>query len=102
MVILTVISLLSFLLIPSCWVKAQNQIRFIMFSPNHPQVWDRAIADFEAQKQIKVIREIGPYSSTEYHALVTQKLKNRDPEMAVFFMDVTWPAEFAAAGWALL
>ena len=48
-----------------------------------------------------MVREVGPHSSTEFHDLVTQKLRNRDPQMDVFFMDVIWPAEFAAAGWAL-
>jgi multiple sugar transport system substrate-binding protein len=49
---------------------------------------------------VTVVREVGPHSSTEFHDLVTQKLKNRDSTMDVFFMDVIWPAEFAAAGWA--
>jgi multiple sugar transport system substrate-binding protein len=65
-------------------------------------MWQRAIADFEAQNPgTKVLQEMGPHSSTDFHDLVTQKLKNRDPEMDVFLMDVIWPAEFAAAGWAL-
>jgi multiple sugar transport system substrate-binding protein len=42
---------------------------------------------------------MGPASSTEFHDLVTQKLRNRDPELDVFMMDVVWPAEFASAGW---
>jgi multiple sugar transport system substrate-binding protein len=65
-------------------------------------MWDQAIVDFERQNPgTKVLREVGPHSSTDFHDLVTQKLKNRDPEMDVFLMDVIWPAEFAAAGWAL-
>ncbi|MEE8301276.1 MAG: extracellular solute-binding protein, partial [Candidatus Tectomicrobia bacterium] len=39
--------------------------------------------------------------STAYHDLLTQKLKNKDSSMDVYFIDVIWPAEFAAAGWAL-
>jgi multiple sugar transport system substrate-binding protein len=65
-------------------------------------VWEQLIANFEAgHPGVKVVREVGPHSSTEFHDLVTQKLRNRDAEMDVFFMDVIWPAEFGAAGWAL-
>jgi multiple sugar transport system substrate-binding protein len=80
-------------------VHAQTELRFVTWRPHLPQVWDRAIRAFEAENPgVKIVREIGPHSSTEFHDLVTQKLKNRDPEMDVFFMDVIWPAEFAAAG----
>ena len=66
------------------------------------EVWDQPIADFEQQNPgVKVIREIGPQSSTQLHDLLTQKLKNRDPHLDVFVMDVIWPAEFASAGWTL-
>jgi len=81
---------------------AETQIRFVAWRPGTPRVWEQAIADFEARYPgIRVVREIGPSSSTQFHDLVTQKLKNRDPSMDVFFMDVIWPAEFASAGWAL-
>jgi multiple sugar transport system substrate-binding protein len=45
--------------------------------------------------------QVGPHSSTEYHAIVAQRLKNKDSSVDVFFMDVIWPPEFANAGWAL-
>src|SRR5262245_6927984 len=78
------------------------QLRFVTWSPQPPWLWDQAIADFETQHPgTKIIPEVGPHSSTEFHDLVAQKLKNSDAEMDVFFMDVIWPAEFAAAGWAL-
>lgn len=81
---------------------AQTEIRFVTWKSQFPKVWDEAVSAFEAQHPgLKVVREIGPHSSTDFHDLVTQKLKNRDPEMDVFFMDVIWPAEFAAANWAL-
>lgn len=99
---LSLLSLLGFVLFPYTFYGAQTEIRFVTWRPHTPWVWDRAIADFEAQNPgLKVVREVGPHSSTEFHDLVTQKLRNRDPEMDVFFMDVIWPAEFAAAGWAL-
>ncbi len=90
------------LLLPHICLAAETRLRFVTWRADHPELWDRAIADFESQNPgIKVVREVGPHSSTEFHDLVTQKLKNNDPEMDVFFMDVIWPAEFAAAGWAL-
>jgi multiple sugar transport system substrate-binding protein len=77
-------------------------LRFVTWKPNQPPVWNRAIERFEqAQPQIRIEREVGPHSSTALHDLLTQKLKNRDRGVDVFFMDVVWPAEFAAAGWAL-
>lgn len=81
---------------------AQTQLRFVSWRSEAAVVWEQLIARFEsAHPGVKVIREIGPHSSTEFHDLVTQKLRNRDPEMDVFFMDVIWPGEFAAAGWSL-
>jgi multiple sugar transport system substrate-binding protein len=78
------------------------ELRFVTFKPHTLKVWQDAIARFEAENAgAKVILEIGPHSSTEFHDLLTQKLRNRDPSLDVFFMDVVWPAEFAAAGWAL-
>jgi multiple sugar transport system substrate-binding protein len=83
-------------------VGAQTQLRFVTWKSEAAKIWERVIADFEARHPgVKVVQEVGPQSSTEFHDLVTQKLRNRDAQMDVFFMDVIWPAEFAAAGWAL-
>src|ERR671919_2240477 len=84
-------------------ISAQTtELRFVGWKPETPQVWDQAVADFERQNPgVKLVREIGPHSSTQFHDLLTQKLKNRDTQLDVFFMDVIWPAEFASAGWAL-
>ncbi|MDQ7784023.1 MAG: ABC transporter substrate-binding protein [Desulfomonilaceae bacterium] len=85
------------------WVSqagASETLHFVMWKPNQPELWDRIVGIFERETGVSVIREIGPHSSTAAHALVTQKLKNRDPKLDVFMMDVTWPPEFAAAGWA--
>ena len=77
-------------------------LRFVTWKADHPKVWDEAISRFEeAFPHIRIIREIAPHSSTAYHDLLAQKLKNKDASMDLFFMDVIWPAEFAAAGWAL-
>jgi multiple sugar transport system substrate-binding protein len=84
-------------------VNAQTtELRFVTWRSEAPEVWNRGIADFERQNPgVKVISEVGPQSSTQLHDLLTQKLKNRDPRLDVFVMDVIWPAEFATAGWAL-
>ncbi len=77
-------------------------LRAVISRSDTPQLWDQAIADFEKQNPgIKVVKEIAPNSSTQFHDLLTQKLKNRDTRLDVFFMDVIWPGEFASAGWAL-
>ena len=89
-----------FLILPEA--VGQTQLRFVTWRPEAAAVWQELITGFEARHPgVKVVREVGPHSSTEFHDLVTQKLRNRDPEMDVFFMDVIWPGEFAAAGWAL-
>jgi multiple sugar transport system substrate-binding protein len=96
---LSLLVILGFMLCtPSAF--AEERINFLMWKPNQPALWDRLIGDFERETGIKVDREIGPHSSTASHALVTQKLKNRDPGLDVFMMDVVWPQELASAGWA--
>lgn len=84
--------------------KGANKVvlHFVTMKADKPKIWDEAITRFErAHPNIKIEREIAPHSSTAYHDLLTQKLKNRDQSMDLFFMDVIWPSEFAAAGWAL-
>ena len=97
------IAVLVFFLQPLAVGDASSEsIRFVTWKAEDPRVWDEAVADFESRHPgIEVIREIGPHSSTQFHDLVTQKLKNRDTQLDVFFMDVIWPAEFASAGWAM-
>jgi multiple sugar transport system substrate-binding protein len=81
---------------------AAETLRFVTWKSETPQLWDEPIAEFERQNPgIKVVRDIGPQSSTQLHDLIVQKLKNRDAEMDVYVMDVIWPSEFASAGWAL-
>ncbi len=79
-----------------------TEIVFLTWKPNQPDVWNELMDHFhKAHPHIKVKRQVGPHSSTEYHAIVTQRLKNRDASVDVFLMDVVWPPEFANAGWAL-
>ena len=82
--------------------KEPESIVFLTWKPNQPEVWDSLIEQFHRENpQIRVTVQVGPHSSTEYHAVVTQRLKNQDASADVFFMDVIWPPEFASAGWAL-
>ncbi|HWO43926.1 MAG TPA: ABC transporter substrate-binding protein [Candidatus Eisenbacteria bacterium] len=83
-------------------VSAESQLRFVAWKPQPAWMWTQIIAEFERQNPgVKVVTEMGPQSSTDLHDLVGQKLRNRDPNLDVFLMDVIWPAEFASAGWAL-
>lgn len=77
-------------------------IVFLTWKPNQPEVWERLIQKFHRENpKVRVKLQVGPHSSTEYHAIVTQRLKNRDKSVDVFFMDVIWPPEFANAGWSM-
>jgi multiple sugar transport system substrate-binding protein len=79
-----------------------TSLRLVTSRTDTPQFWTQAIADFESQNPgVNVVREIAPNSSTQFHDLLTQKLKNRDTRLDVFLMDVIWPGEFASAGWVL-
>lgn len=76
-------------------------VHFITWKPNIPGVQEEIIRLFEAEHpDIQIVREVGPHSSTAFHDLLTQKLKNKSEDADVFLMDVIWPPEFAAAGWA--
>jgi multiple sugar transport system substrate-binding protein len=83
-------------------VTDRTTIRFVTWKPNVPEVWDEIFRIFEDEHpEIEVLKEVGPHSSTAFHDLLTQKLKNRSRDVDVFLLDVIWPPEFAAAGWAL-
>jgi hypothetical protein len=89
-------------LLPQLAGAQATLLRVVISKSDTPQLWEQAIADFEKQNPgVKVVKEIAPNSSTQFHDLLTQKLKNRDTRLDVFFMDVIWPGEFASAGWAL-
>ena len=75
-------------------------VRLLMWKPDAPPVWEEAFRRAEARlARVKIVVDLAPHSTTDYHALLTQKLKNRDTSLDLFVMDVIWPAEFAAAGW---
>ncbi|MGW8288088.1 MAG: ABC transporter substrate-binding protein [Desulfobulbales bacterium] len=93
------------LVLSACTQKEKDDtihLRFVTWKPNQPGVWNEIIDIFHWENpDIKIEREIGPHSSTAFHDLLTQKLKNKSSDVDVFFMDVIWPPEFAAAGWAM-
>ncbi|NOZ67824.1 MAG: ABC transporter substrate-binding protein [Deferribacteres bacterium] len=93
------------LLVPAgCTKKAEEgktTLHFVTWKPNIPEAWEEIYSIFRAEHpDIELVRETGPHSSTAFHDLLTQKLKNRSEDVDVFLMDVIWPPEFAAAGWA--
>ncbi|MDH4232417.1 MAG: ABC transporter substrate-binding protein [Nitrospirota bacterium] len=102
---ITIIMVLSLTMLAGCPGKKESDvmtIRFVTWKPNQPEAWEEILRIFhEENPGIRIEREIGPHSSTAFHDLLTQKLKNRSRDVDVFFMDVIWPAEFAAAGWAM-
>jgi multiple sugar transport system substrate-binding protein len=82
--------------------EGKTVINFVTWKPNIPQAWEEIFRIFEDEHpDISLEREVGPHSSTAFHDLLTQKLKNRSRDVDVFLMDVIWPPEFAAAGWAM-
>lgn len=77
-------------------------LRFVSWKADHPRAWDEAFAQFSVEHpHITIVRELAPHSSTAYHDLLTQKLKNQDATVDLFFMDIVWVPEFASAGWVL-
>ena len=84
------------------WANEATNIVFLTWKPNQPGVWKQLINRFHKRNPKTHIKlQVGPHSSTEYHAIVSQRLKNKDASVDVFFMDVIWPPEFANAGWAM-
>ena len=83
-------------------VKTQKEaVRFVTWKPNQPEPWEEFYKLFKAEHpEVTVTKEVGPHSSTAYHDMLTQKLKNKSVDVDVFLMDVIWPPEFASAGWA--
>ena len=99
-----VLGIVSYLCLGAQFSRADEPttIVFLTWKPNQPEVWKGLFQEFHRNNPgVRVKVQIGPHSSTEYHAIVTQRLKNKDTSVDVFFMDVIWPPEFANAGWAL-
>jgi multiple sugar transport system substrate-binding protein len=102
MPIIRLLCTLTLLAAISAPTAGAQELRLVGWKSEAAQIWDAAIAEFERQNSgVKIVREIAPNSSTQFHDLLAQKFKNRDRRLDVFFMDVIWPAELASAGWAL-
>lgn len=96
----------SFIALAACTKKnnadSKQVVHFVAWKPNQPATWEEIFRIFhEENPDIEVKTDVGPHSSTAFHDLLTQKLKNRSEDVDVFLMDVIWPPEFAAAGWAM-
>jgi ABC-type glycerol-3-phosphate transport system substrate-binding protein len=92
--------LLILCLLPGCTKhESDNTLHFLMWKPHQPKPLEDAIARFEAQTGIRVDRHIGSENASEYYRELTTKLRNHDPDLDVFFLDVIWPPEFTARGW---
>jgi len=93
------------LAVTGCTKKAEEKrttIHFVTWKPNIPEAWEEIFSIFKSEHpDIELSREIGPHSSSAFHDLLTQKLKNKSKDVDVFLMDVIWPPEFGAAGWAM-
>lgn len=75
-------------------------ITFLTMKPDQKDAWDDAFALFRrAHPDIPLRVEISPRSSTQYHDLLSQRLRNGDASLDVMLIDVTWPPGFASAGW---
>ncbi|MBX3346944.1 MAG: ABC transporter substrate-binding protein, partial [Nitrospira sp.] len=60
--------------VPPKGQPAPVTLRFVSWKPDHPRVWEEALARFTAaHPHISVVRELAPHSSTAYHDLLTQK-----------------------------
>ncbi|MFQ5700524.1 MAG: ABC transporter substrate-binding protein [Acidobacteriota bacterium] len=74
-------------------------VHFLAWKPQQPGPLEEAIGDFERASGIRVVRHIGSENASQYYSELTTKLRNHDPALDVFFLDVVWPAEFAARGY---
>lgn len=104
--VITLAVLVSITALTACTKKnnadGKQVIHFVTWKPNQPEAWEEIFRIFhEENPGLEVKREVGPHSSTAFHDLLTQKLKNKSQDVDVFLMDVIWPSEFAAAGWAM-
>ncbi|MHC4608022.1 MAG: ABC transporter substrate-binding protein [Planctomycetota bacterium] len=82
--------------------KGVVDLTVVVWKADTPQGWEKPLADFHtAHPDIRVTLDIQPNNATILHDVLTQKLRNKDTSVDAFLMDVTWPPEFASAGWAL-
>jgi trehalose/maltose transport system substrate-binding protein len=93
---------LAILILQGCHQGRQDtkELHFLMWKPHQPKPLEKAIRLFEERHPgVHVDRHIGSENASEYYRELTTKLRNQDPDLDVFFLDVVWPAEFVARGY---
>jgi len=79
------IVVLSCTSVKSTWAEKPTNIVFLTWKPNQPEVWDTVVENFHQKNpDIHIKVQVGPHSSTQYHAIVAQRLKNMDKSVDVF------------------
>jgi multiple sugar transport system substrate-binding protein len=74
----------------------------LLLPPSERPFWEPIARAFEAEHAgIEVDLIEGPQSTDMRENLYTASLLARDPTFDLVYMDVTWTAKFAAAGWLL-
>jgi len=72
----------------------------VMLPPSERRFWEPIATAFEAgHPGVRVVLIEGPQSTDLRENLYTASLLARDPTFDLVYMDVTWTAKFAAAGW---
>ncbi len=74
----------------------------LMLPPAERRFWEPIARDFERVRPGATVRLVeGPQSTDLRENLYTASLLARDPTFDLVYMDVTWAAKFASAGWLL-
>ncbi len=89
------------LLIVSVLIFAKIHITY--FGTNDPNSAEGLLTRLfnESQDEIEVEFLVQAWSTDDKHTALVTRLAAKDPDPTVYLGDVIWPAEFAAAGWAL-
>lgn len=76
---------------------SSNTLHFLLWKPHQPKPLEEVITQFERENpDLRVERHMASENASEYYRVLSTKLRNSDPELDVFFMDVIWPPEFVA------
>jgi multiple sugar transport system substrate-binding protein len=90
--------------LPGCAARdgttAEDTMLRVMLPPSEKRFWEPIASAFEAgHPGVRVVLIEGPQSTDLRENLYTASLLARDPTFDLVYMDVTWTAKFAAAGW---
>jgi len=99
----TAIAVLA-LTVPACapprGVNARDTQIAVMLPPSERSFWEPIARRFESEHPGTHVELVeGPQSTDLRENLYTASLLARDPTFDLVYMDVTWTAKFAAAGW---